>query len=207
MRNSGLSAELVGSFRPRVGWVGGSSPLDAAYVPPPPGEIPELVDDLLGFADSGAGLDPVSHAAILHAQFEAIHPYADGNGRLGRVLVTRALRRADLTRRTTVPVSVAIARDPGGYLSGLAQFEQGHAGPWIRWFAEVAERAAAATGSLAAQTRGSPRSGLTDSTDCGQTAQHERSFPCWPDIPSFAPRTQPTCSASVGRRPEPLCER
>lgn len=153
MRNSGLSAELVGSFRPRVGWVGGSSPLDAAYVPPPPGEIPELMDDLLGFADSGAGLDPVSHTAILHAQFEAIHPYADGNGRLGRVLVTRALRRADLTRRTTVPVSVAIARDPGGYLSGLVQFEQGRAGPWIRWFAGVAEKAAAATGSLAAQTR------------------------------------------------------
>lgn len=153
MRNSGLSADFIGSFRPRVGWVGGSSPLDAAYVPPPPGEIPELMDDLLRFADSGAGLDPVSHTAILHAQFEAIHPYADGNGRLGRVLVTRALRRADLTRRTTVPVSVAIARDPGGYLSGLAQFEQGNAGPWIRWFAEVAEKAAAATGSLATQTR------------------------------------------------------
>lgn len=153
MRNSGLSAELIGSFRPRVGWVGGSSPLDAAYVPPPPGEIPELMDDLLRFADSTAGLDPVSHTAILHAQFEAIHPYADGNGRLGRILVTRALRRGDLTRRTTVPVSVAIARDPGGYLSGLVQFEQGHAGPWIRWFAEVAEKAAAATGSLAAETR------------------------------------------------------
>lgn len=153
MRNSGLSAEFIGSFRPRVGWVGGSSPLDAAYVPPPPGEIPELMDDLLRFADSGAGLDPVSHTAILHAQFEAIHPYADGNGRLGRILVTRALRRADLTRRTTVPVSAAIARDPGGYLSGLVQFEQGHAGPWIRWFAEMVEKAAAATGSLAAQTR------------------------------------------------------
>ncbi len=153
MRNSGLSAEFIGSFRRSVGWVGGSSPLDAAYVPPPPGEIPELMDDLLRFADSGEGLDPVSHTAILHAQFEAIHPYADGNGRLGRILVTRALRRADLTRRTTVPVSVAIARDPGGYLSGLVQFEQGHAGPWIRWFAEVAEKAAAATGSLAAQTR------------------------------------------------------
>ena len=153
MRNSGLSADFIGSFRPRVGWVGGSSPLDAAYVPPPPGEIPELMDDLVSFADSTGGLDPVSHTAILHAQFEAIHPYADGNGRLGRVLVTRALRRADLTRRTTVPVSVAIARDPGGYLSGLVQFEQGHAGPWIRWFAEVAEKAAAATGSLATQTQ------------------------------------------------------
>ena len=153
MRNSGLSADFIGSFRPRVGWVGGSSPLDAAYVPPPPGEIPELMADLLRFADSTGGLDPVSHTAILHAQFEAIHPYADGNGRLGRVLVTRALRRADLTRRTTVPVSVAIARDPGGYLSGLVQFEQGHAGPWIRWFAEVAEKAAAATGSLAAETQ------------------------------------------------------
>ena len=100
-----------------------------------------------------SNLDPISHAAILHAQFEAIHPYGDGNGRLGRTLVTRALRRAGLTRHSTVPISVAIARDTGGYLSGLHLFEQGRAGPWFAWFAGVTQHAAAITDQFADRTR------------------------------------------------------
>ena len=153
MRNSDLDPDLIGVFRPRVGWVGGSSPLDAAYVPPPPGEIGELVDDLIAFANEPGDLDPISHAAILHAQFEAIHPYGDGNGRLGRILVSSNLRRASLTRHSTVPISVAIARETGDYLSGLHSFERGAVGPWVRWFAEVAKRGAAVTDRLADRTR------------------------------------------------------
>lgn len=153
MRHSDLDPEMIGTFRRRVGWVGGSSPLDAAYVPPPPGEISELMNDLVSFANERVDIDSISHAAILHAQFEAIHPYGDGNGRLGRILVSRALRRANVTRHSTVPISVAIARDSGGYLSGLHMFEQGHAGPWIRWFAQVAQAAADITDQLAASTR------------------------------------------------------
>ena len=76
---------MVGTFRPALGWVGGTSPFNAAYVPPPPSEIPRLADDLIAFANrEPEDLDPVSHAAVIHAQFEAIHPYGDGNGRLGR---------------------------------------------------------------------------------------------------------------------------
>lgn len=142
MRNSDLDTDLIGVFRPRVGWVGGSSPLDAAYVPPPASDIPELVDDLISFANGNADLDPISHTAIVHAQFEAIHPYGDGNGRLGRILVSRNLRAASLTCRSTVPVSVAIAQDTGGCLSGLYRYERGNAGSWIAWFAEVAQKAA-----------------------------------------------------------------
>ena len=153
MRNSNLDPELIGAFRPRVGWVGGSSPLTATYVPPPPSEIAGLMDDLIGFANERTDVDPISHAAILHAQFEAIHPYGDGNGRLGRILITRTLRRAGLTRHSTVPISVAIARDTGGYLSGLHLFEQGKTGPWIAWFAGVAQHGAAITEQLADRTR------------------------------------------------------
>ena len=153
MRHSRLPTEMVGAFRPALGWVGGRSPLDAAYVPPPPQEIPPLVDDLVRFADHAeTDLDAVTQAALVHAQFEAIHPYGDGNGRLGRVLVSRTLRRAGIAKRTTVPVSVAIARDPGGYLSGLRLFEEGQIGPWVRWFAEVAERAALTTMDIVHQT-------------------------------------------------------
>ena len=152
MRHGLLSASMVGRFRPALGWVGGTSPTNAAYVPPPPTQIPRLVDDLIGVADDdGDDLDAVSRAALVHAQFEAIHPYGDGNGRLGRVLVSRVLRRGGITARSTAPISVAIARDPGGYLSGLHLFERGDHDPWVRWFAETATRAAAATERLVGQ--------------------------------------------------------
>ena len=155
MRNSDLAQDLIGTFRDRVGWVGGNSPLDATYVPPPPDRIPELMEDLLKFADSGDDTpDPITRAAVLHAQFEAIHPYGDGNGRIGRILICRALRRAALTNRSTMPISVAIARDPGGYLSGLTMYQQmGTIGPWVRWFSQIACRAADTTKHLAAQTQ------------------------------------------------------
>ena len=152
MRHGHLPAPMVGRFRPALGWVGGTSPIDAAYVPPPPAAIPRLIDDLIGFADDDRGdLDAVSQAALVHAQFEAIHPYGDGNGRLGRVLVSRVLRRSGITARSTAPISVAIARDPGGYLSGLHLFEQGDHDPWVRWFAGTATRAATATERLMEQ--------------------------------------------------------
>ncbi len=154
MRKSDLAPRHIGAFRDSVGWVGGNSPLDAAYVPPPPDSIPELMDDLIRFADSEADHpDPITRAAVVHAQFESIHPYGDGNGRLGRILISRALRRSDLTTRSTVPVSVAIARDPGGYLSGLKLYEMGRIGPWVRWFSEIACQAADTTAHLAARTR------------------------------------------------------
>ena len=106
------------------------------------------------FADDNRGdLDAVSRAALAHAQFEAIHPYGDGNGRLGRVLVSRVLRRSGVTARSTAPISVAIARDPGGYLSGLRLFERGDHDPWVRWFAET-ERVGAQAVTLTSRYAG-----------------------------------------------------
>ena len=152
MRHSHLAAHMVGEFRSALGWVGGRSPLDAVYVPPPPAELSGLIDELVAFAEAHRGdFDPVSLAALVHAQFEAIHPYGDGNGRLGRVLVSRVLRRGGTTARSTAPISMAMARDPGGYLSGLHLFQQGNHDPWVRWFAETATRAAATTERLVEQ--------------------------------------------------------
>lgn len=153
MRHGRLPAHMIGAFRPALGWVGGTSPLDAAYVPPPPSEIPRLMDDLIAFVNSDLeGLDPVSHAALIHAQFEAIHPYGDGNGRLGRVMISRTLRWRAITKRTIAPISTAIARDPGGYLSGLHLFEQGMLDPWVMWFAEIVQNAASTTHQIIDQT-------------------------------------------------------
>lgn len=155
MRHGDLTPELVGRFRDRQGWIGGYSPQVAAYVPPPAGELERLMADLLGYVNDQAdgaddALDAVTRAAVAHAQFETVHPYGDGNGRLGRLVVLWILVRL-LAVATPPPVSVLILRDPGGYLSGLHGFRTGSIGPWVRWFAGVVERAAAGSMEWAGQ--------------------------------------------------------
>ncbi|MGH9277480.1 MAG: Fic family protein, partial [Acidimicrobiales bacterium] len=140
MVHGALPSELVGKFRRAQNWVGGASPREASYVPPPAEHVAELMRDLLRFVN-GSTLDPITVAAIVHAQFETIHPYGDGNGRLGRVLIGWSL-----ARRTGVtippPVSVVMARDIGGYLSGLTRFRHGDVAGWVQWVADAVSRSA-----------------------------------------------------------------
>jgi len=149
MRHSPLPARLKGRFRDAQGWIGGTSPLDAVYVPPPAPLIGNLMTDLVEFANRD-DLDPVTHAALLHAQFETIHPYADGNGRIGRVLISWILARR-LAVSLPPPVSVLIARDPGGYLSGLLRYREGEPDAFVNWFADIVTRAGNASVVLGEQ--------------------------------------------------------
>lgn len=151
MEHSRLPSELIGASRTTPGWIGGTSPLDAAYIPPPSDQIGRLIDDLVEFM-ARTDLDPITQAAVTHAQFETIHPYGDGNGRIGRVLIGWVL-----TRRTGVavppPVSLAIARDPGGYLSGLHLYRMGMLDPWVGWFADIVRRSGDATLAMVTAVR------------------------------------------------------
>jgi hypothetical protein len=98
------------------------------------------MDDLVRVA-THPGLDPVSAAGLVHAQFETIHPYGDGNGRLGRVHIGWVLiRHAGVV--VPPPVSVLMARDVGGYLSGLTRYRQGDVSGWVGWMAEALTRSA-----------------------------------------------------------------
>lgn len=143
MEHSRRPNETRGSFRAGQGWIGGSSPSDAVYVPPPPGYVPDLVADLVEFANR-TDVDPVTQAAVVHAQFETIHPYEDGNGRLGRVLVGWVLARRTLIR-VPPPMSVRISRDIADYRFGLAKFRRDSSTEqWVRQFAEILERASGA---------------------------------------------------------------
>jgi len=108
MAHGVLPDELVGRYRRVKNWIGGPSSRQAAYVPPPADHLARLVGDLIRVTNTSTP-DSVSLAAVVHAQFEAIHPYGDGNGRLGRVLLGWVLaRRAGVA----VPprVSVVTAR-------------------------------------------------------------------------------------------------
>ena len=93
-------------------------PVGAAYVPPAPEDVPRLLDDLVRFCSSSP-LPAVAKAAIAHAQFESIHPFADGNGRTGRALALMVLRSGGLVGGAVPPISMAVASDRGTYIEAL----------------------------------------------------------------------------------------
>ena len=101
---------------------------------------PEANADLV-VVSNRVDLDPITQGAIAPAQFETIHPFADGNGRIGRVLIGWIV----MTRMgigVPPPVSLQIARDIGGYQAGLTLYREEMVEPWVRWFAEAMERSA-----------------------------------------------------------------
>jgi Fic family protein len=149
MTGSPTPERYVGVVRDEQGWIGGTSPFEAALVTPPPGELPKLLHDLVDYVDRD-DLDPVAQAAVAHAQFEIIHPFGDGNGRVGRLLVAWILTRR-LALLVPPPVSVAIAADVGGYGSGLTLFRMGAHLRWIKWFADASAKGGRAQRSLVAR--------------------------------------------------------
>jgi Fic family protein len=111
----------AGLIRSEQNWIGGSSynPCSAAFVPPPPELVRDLLEDLCAFCNSDA-MPAVAQAAIAHAQFETIHPFADGNGRTGRALIHLVLRSRGLATRVLPPVSLVLATWSDDYVDGLA---------------------------------------------------------------------------------------
>ncbi|NAZ80268.1 Fic family protein [Kineococcus sp. R8] len=151
-------ASWAGTFRDRQNWIGGSSynPCAADFVPPPPDEVPALLTDLVEYLESDLH-PPVVQAALAHAQFETIHPFADGNGRTGRALIHVVLTRRGLSPHHVPPVSLVLATRSQAYIAGLESFRtEGHDGParWIAIFAaattEACERVSGLTDGLAA---------------------------------------------------------
>ena len=144
--------EHAGRLRTEQNWIGGSgfNPCSADYVPPPPGKVPELMEDLCSFCNDDS-LPPVVQAGIAHAQFETIHPFVDGNGRTGRVLIHMVLRRRGLAPRVVPPISLILATWTRDYVAGLTRTryvgtsdnELAHSGinQWIGLFAAACLRA------------------------------------------------------------------
>jgi Fic family protein len=146
--------EFGGEVRTSQNWIGGSdyNPCGAAFVPPPPEHVPALLDDLVQFVSSDR-YPPLVQAALAHVQFETIHPFGDGNGRVGRALIHVVLRRRGLAPRYVPPISLILATRHRDYIRGLSaarysgspdgkEAQQGYA-EWIAVFAAAAGRAAA----------------------------------------------------------------
>jgi Fic family protein len=118
-----LPDERHHGFRTVQNWVGGGDwhPLDAEFVPPPPDHVPELIDDLVHYMNS-ATHGPLVQAALVHAQFETIHPFTDGNGRVGRALIHTVLTRRGLTRTAVLPISLVLLTRSDTYVAGLTSY-------------------------------------------------------------------------------------
>jgi Fic family protein len=128
----------AGRPRDMQSWIGGGdfTPRLATYVPPPPNLLERLLEDLVRAANR-TDLPPIAQAAVVHAQFESIHPYTDGNGRIGRALINAVLRHRELTTRIVVPVASAMLADVDGYFVRLDGYRVGDVDGFIEYLARV----------------------------------------------------------------------
>lgn len=133
---------ISGRWRTDQVWIGGDSygPHGAAFIPPVADDVPALIDDLVAFTHR-EDVPVLVLAAVSHAQFETIHPFPDGNGRTGRALIHALLRRYELTRAVTVPVSAGLLSEIDGYFAALTAYREGDIDPIV---------SALATGALSA---------------------------------------------------------
>ena len=143
-----------GRLRDVQNWIGGSdyNPCSASFVPPPPGDVPALMEDLLAFCNDDSA-PAVAQAAIAHAQFETIHPFVDGNGRTGRALIHVILRRRGLAPTFVPPISLVLATRASDYVAGLtltryvgdpdAPAARDATNEWLEFFAAACLRAVA----------------------------------------------------------------
>lgn len=145
-------ADTPGALRTVQNWIGGSdhSPLGAAFIPPPPELVPALIDDLLRFA-ARSDLPVLAKAAIAHAQFESIHPFVDGNGRIGRALISAILRHSALTDRITVPLASVMLANTDDYFERLTRYRAGDVDQFVEYVAAAAIHASEASAESAAR--------------------------------------------------------
>jgi Fic family protein len=126
---------IAGRLRDRQNWIGGNdfNPCGADFVPPPPEDVAGLLDDLCAFCERD-DLPTLVQAALVHAQFETIHPFDDGNGRSGRALVQVILRRRGLAPAFVPPISVVLAREKEKYIRGLTVYREDRVLDWVETF-------------------------------------------------------------------------
>ena len=150
MADSENEREFAGRLRDVQNWVGGSdhSPRGALFIPPPPEIVQGLMADLINFCNRD-DIPVLAQAAIAHAQFESIHPFTDGNGRIGRALINAILRRRGATSQVVVPLASALVAHRDHYFDLLGEYRNGNPRPMIASFA-ISSRIAAAESRLTA---------------------------------------------------------
>ncbi len=123
--------KMPGEFRRTQNWIGGAKPSKAEFVPPPPDKIAGLMANLETFIHNEKKLPVLIRAALLHVQFETIHPFLDGNGRLGRLLIILLLCTEGLLKEPLLYLSLYFKTHRGVYYKALQAVRK--AGDWESW--------------------------------------------------------------------------
>jgi Fic family protein len=133
-----------GELRRSQNWIGGARPGRAAFVPPPPDQVPGLLADLERFIhDPGPALPPLVRVALVHVQFETIHPFLDGNGRIGRLLIAALLEQWGLLPEPLVYLSGYLKQHQAEYYRRLSAVRtEGDWEGWVGFFLDGVETAA-----------------------------------------------------------------
>lgn len=142
-----------GEIRRSQNWIGGSRPGNAMHVPPPHPLLPELLGDLERYMHKEDGLPPLVRAGLVHAQFETIHPYLDGNGRIGRLLIALLLEHWGLMKSPLLYLSLFFKRHREEYYRRLNAIRlDGDFEGWTNFFldgvAAIADEATATARDL-----------------------------------------------------------
>ena len=143
---SGVRGEnkLPGEVRRSQNWIGGSRPGNARFVPPPPDEVPAALGALEQWFHEDSDLPPLIRIGLAHVQFETIHPFLDGNGRIGRLLIALLVEHWGLLGQPLLYLSLAFKRAQQEYYARLADVRSnGDWEGWTRFFLECVREAAA----------------------------------------------------------------
>ena len=153
MRGVRGADKLPGIIRTSQNWIGGTRPGNAVFVPPPPAEVPEALARLEQWLHGPSDLPPLVRAGLAHVQFETIHPFLDGNGRVGRLLITLLIEHWNLLDSPMLYLSLALKRHQDEYYQRLGAVRT--SGDWEGWtnfflecVKESADDAVAAAGNI-----------------------------------------------------------
>lgn len=134
-----------GELRRSQNWIGGTRPGNAVFVPPPPEHVPALLADIERFIhDNATDLPPMVKVALIHAQFETIHPFLDGNGRIGRLLIAALFEHWGLLSEPLMYLSGYLKQHQAEYYRRLSAIRTD--GNWESWVSFFLEGVATAAG-------------------------------------------------------------
>lgn len=123
-----------GEFRRSQNWIGGTKPSEASFVPPPVEEMKSALGDFEKFLYDESSTVPLIYVALAHAQFETIHPFLDGNGRTGRLLITLLLYKRELLEHPVLFLSSYFKRHQKVYYSKLDGYHNDQVEDWLNFF-------------------------------------------------------------------------
>lgn len=177
-----------GELRRSQNWIGGTRPGNAAFVPPPPQQVADLLTDLERFIHvSDSDLPPLARVALIHAQFETIHPFLDGNGRIGRLLIAALFEHWELLTEPLMYLSGYLKQHQAEYYRRLSAIRTD--GDWESWVTFFLEGVATAAGDAekniieVASLIATDRKRMLQSTKAGPASY--RLFEMLPMMPRF----------------------